>query len=663
MKAYNNLVVRPKPVLGKSKKNMENKRELNINSIRGKLRFPPAWTVFAPIPKDDPLPGRDILQALPSAINSRGKTIRAETVTSTRHQFDFQKYFGPPPYEATQAAYVFIPLDSDTEQEVTLGMGADWYLQAWLNGAPVFDTLKDGNKYSPPSIHDHRVTVKLSRGQNILAVRFLNGRGGAVLALGGPEELRKGDFKSIVPPPVKLDAAGLFAKYPADPEAPLKWAPPEGFDPHAEDLGLPHLKEAGHCELMHASKSRAPLDEGGTGIYESRQHGTWNHSLRVAVFRDRLIALWRNHALDEGGPGVRILGRAGKILNEQGEVDWGGPEALLEVAPAPVPVRRRKYPSDGDKVRGAAARGEFFIIGARLFFCGCLVAKHGVTSNPAYGIWEGMPGNGRMIPASDFALGPGPGMRSWVEWDLGFKFYQEWDVRDDKFQPVSPIYRENDLPEKLALTPELTLPLEPLVKPYRDAPLLAAAPRDFQELIRGGERKGFCRSPRYRPGTRRLAHDGLNGLAHGAEFKRPDGAWVAVRENQKPQVQPFYYAAEKPDEASFYPPARRTNLFGAVNPAAGELPDGSAFIVGNSPNRRTMYIAVARDGKLFDRTWFLLHRQLKSFTPGAMKNEGGPGSGPQYFEPAVVGQSLWLVYSISKEHIGATRVPVASLAK
>ena len=640
---------------------MSNKRELNIADIRGKLRFPPVWTVFAPLPKTFTLPDKDILQTIPDAIALQSGIVPAAKVIATRSQFDFQKYFGPPPYDATQAAYVFVPLESGTDQEVTLGMGADWYLQVWLNGRPLFDTLQDGNKYSPPSINDYRVTVKLRRGRNVLAVRFMNGKGGAVLALGGPEELRRGDFTSILPPPVKLDAAGLFAKYPADPEAPLKWVPPAGFDPNKEDLGLPHLEEAGHCELFHALKSKAPLDEGGTGAYESLQHGTWNHSVRIAVFRNRLIATWRNHALDEGGPGVRILGRAGKILNDQGEVDWGGPETLLEVAPAPVPVRRRKYPSDGDKVRGAAARGDFFIIGGRCFFCGYLVAKHGVTSNPGFGIWEGAPGGGRLIPAAAFALGPGPGFRGWVEWDLGFKFYREWDVRDDRFHPVSPIYRENDLPEKLAISPELTLPLEPLIPPYRDAPLLSAAPRDFQELVRNGERKGFHRSPLYRPGTRRLAQDGLNGLAHGTEFKRPDGTWVTVRENQKPQVQPFYYAAEKPDEESFYPPARRTNLYGAVNPAAGELPDGRAFIVCNSPNRRTMFIVISRDGKVFDRTWFLLHRQLKDFTPGAMKNEGGPGGGPQYFAPAVVGESLWLVYSISKEHIGATRVPVAAL--
>jgi hypothetical protein len=107
----------------------------------------------------------------------------------------------------------------------------------------------------------------------------------------------------------------------------------------------------------------------------------------------------------------------------------------------------------------------------------------------------------------------------------------------------------------------------------------------------------------------------------------------------------------------------RSNLYGAANPAAGTLPDGRVFIVSNSPQRQNMFITVSRDGRLFDRTWLLLHRRLSDYTPGAMKTQGGPGSGPQYFKPAVVGQSLWLVYSISKEHVGTTRVPVASMAQ
>ena len=221
--------------------------------------------------------------------------------------------------------------------------------------------------------------------------------------------------------------------------------------------------------------------------------------------------------------------------------------------------------------------------------------------------------------------------------------------------------RHAELADRMALAapPERAAELRRIAEVCRRVP--AEAPRDFQELVRKANASKSCAASGYTPGTAHLTRDGTNGLVHGAYFKRPDGSRVAVRENQRPSVQPFYYAAEKPDDASFYPPAVRSNLYGAANPAAGSLPDGRVFIVGNSPQRQNMYITVSRDGRLFDRSWLLLHRRLSDYTPGAMKTQGGPGSGPQYFKPAVAGQSLWLVYSISKEHVGATRVPIGAL--
>jgi len=644
---------------------VNSKRTPDSEPIAGHVDFPGAWTVFAPWEGIAPAPPKEALKSIPKEIALGGKTVQAQQVRPIGNQYDFSAFFGKPPYDAGQTAYVFVALHSESAQEVTLGFGADYYMQAWLNGETVLDTMEHGNQTGPPTIDDFHIAVTLQPGRNVLAVRLVNGIAAAVLALGGPDELRRGDFKSIFPEPRKMDLAALAEKYPPDPEAPVRWIAPDGFDPEVPGLGLPPMQEAEHFELLHCLPSKAPLDEGGTGRYESLKYGTWNHNIGIAVFRDRLIGIWDNHALDENGPGGRVVARVGKILNERGDVDWGGDESLVEPAPQPVPVRRRKLHSDHDAVRGAQAKGEFFAIDDRLFFCGRLSAIHGMTSDPSRSLREGPAGKGRPIPPEHFHFGPGPeAIRGgFIHWDLGFDFYQEWGVRDDRLQPVSPIYKENDMPDEMALTPELSLPLEPLIPPYSTAPLLSEAPDDFRALVRDGERKGFRRSPRYRPGTRRLAHDGLNGLAHGTEFRRPDGVWVAIRENQSPRVQPFYYAAVKPDAESFYPPARRTNLYGAVNPAAGELPDGQVFLLGNSPNRRNMYVTVSRDGRVFDRTWLLMYKQLSDYTPGAMKKQGGPGAGPQYFAPAVVGESLWMVYSISKEHVGATRVPISSLCR
>jgi hypothetical protein len=228
---------------------------------------------------------------------------------------------------------------------------------------------------------------------------------------------------------------------------------------------------------------------------------------------------------------------------------------------------------------------------------------------------------------------------------------------------VSPLYKENELTKTLQLTSALILPLEPLVAPYADAPLLASAPSDFVACVLHGERIGADRVPRQEPGTERQAADGNNDVypGHGSQFRRSDGGWTAIMENKSRQAGPFYYSAERPDCHTHFPPPRRTNLFGGVKPAAGELPDGRNYIVANSPNRRNMYLTISSDGRTFGQTWLLMYRRLADFTPGAMKNEGSAGSGPQYFKATVIGRSLWIVYSIAKEHIGATRVPVSML--
>ncbi len=633
--------------------------------VKGNVAFPKEWIVFAPFPfegGENPELPEENLTDIPEKMTIAGQRAVPAKVKPTRSQYNFSPFFGDPPYDDAQMAYVFLPLESDAEQEVTLGMGADWYLQAWLNGTRILNTMPDGNNSSPAAINNYLIDVQLKKGRNVLALRFINGVNGAVVAAGGPEELRAGDFISIMPPLDKeLDAEALMERYPADPQAPIKWRVPEGFDPRADGLGLPAMNEAEHFELLNCIPSKAPLDEGGTGKYESLRHGTWNHNIAPLVpFKDRLIGVWQNHALDENGPGGRVLARVGKIINDSGEVDWNREGSLIEPAPAPVPVRRRKEHSDHDAIRGAKANGTFQIIGDRLFFCGSFTALHGVTTDASSR-------KGQVFPVEHFRFGRGPDAprAGFVRWDLGVRFYQEWAVKDDRLQPVSPLYKDNEQPEEIQLTPELTLPLEPLVPPYSDAPLLSEAPQDFQDLVLGGDRKEFSRVPRFPEGGRAVDAEGHQQIAagHGSTYRRPDGAWVAVVENKASQAGPFYYSAEKAEDEPFFPPPRRSNLFGGVKPAAGELPDERDYIICNSPNRRNMYLLISEHGRQFNQTWLLRHERLSDYTPGSMKSEGGPGSGPQYFKAEVVGESLWIIYSISKEHVGATRVPISSLSK
>ncbi len=118
----------------------------------------------------------------------------------------------------------------------------------------------------------------------------------------------------------------------------------------------------------------------------------------------------------------------------------------------------------------------------------------------------------------------------------------------------------------------------------------------------------------------------------------------------------YYYAAEKAAAAEPYPPAVRTNLFGHAMPVAGELSDGRPWIACNNQTRNDMYLTLSADGRIFDRTWLLMH------TPRGASDDGmHKGGGPQYFQAVTVGENLWIVYSIAKEQVGATRVPLGSL--
>ena len=92
--------------------------------------------------------------------------------------------------QAGRTAYVFIPFGLDAGQELTLGLGADWWFQAWLDGRPLMDTLKSGNGAHPPSPADFVKTVSVAKGPHVLAVRFLSGSGSSVLAVAGPDGLR-----------------------------------------------------------------------------------------------------------------------------------------------------------------------------------------------------------------------------------------------------------------------------------------------------------------------------------------------------------------------------------------------------------------------------------------------------------------------------------------
>jgi hypothetical protein len=178
---------------------------MKTNEIKGDVEFPGRWMVFAPLELNDPALPAETLKTIPQHISLAGKTIKALEVVSTNCQFNFNALLGEQPVAYNRVAYIFVPLESDKAQEVTLGFGADDKMIAWLNGSRIIDTTGTGNKHFPPSIDDHHVDVRLDKGDNVLAVKFISGKASSLLALGGPRELIAGDFWSILPDPAAED--------------------------------------------------------------------------------------------------------------------------------------------------------------------------------------------------------------------------------------------------------------------------------------------------------------------------------------------------------------------------------------------------------------------------------------------------------------------------
>jgi alpha-L-fucosidase len=163
-----------------------------VESIAGDLKWPLTWRVFAPLAKGDALLSNEVLRSFPDKLSVSGKTVKGQDFDFAEGCFDFDQVLGsiPASGRAGRTAYAFAQLTVSADSVVTIGAGADWWMQWWLDGEPVMDTLRSGNGHNLVALDNHVFNLKLSAGEHILAVRFISGSSGARFAVGGPRELR-----------------------------------------------------------------------------------------------------------------------------------------------------------------------------------------------------------------------------------------------------------------------------------------------------------------------------------------------------------------------------------------------------------------------------------------------------------------------------------------
>ena len=127
------------------------------------LDWPERWTVFGPVSREAPVPDAAVLASVPTELRLDGKLLHPGHLTAADGEADLAELYGKP--EVGRTAYVFVPFTAAAAGRTTLGFGADWWFEAFLDGQRIADTLDSGNASWPPNVSNVQVPVDLSAGQ------------------------------------------------------------------------------------------------------------------------------------------------------------------------------------------------------------------------------------------------------------------------------------------------------------------------------------------------------------------------------------------------------------------------------------------------------------------------------------------------------------------
>ena len=112
--------------------------------------------------------------------------------TLVNHAFNFAPDFGKT--SDVNRAWLFATISVDRDMDYLMGCGADWWFDCYLNGKKVDGTFPQGNVQHPPMYTDHQFTLKLKKGENVIAVKFRSGDASSVISMGGAKDLQNVEF-------------------------------------------------------------------------------------------------------------------------------------------------------------------------------------------------------------------------------------------------------------------------------------------------------------------------------------------------------------------------------------------------------------------------------------------------------------------------------------
>ncbi|MBS3734703.1 MAG: metallophosphoesterase [Phycisphaerae bacterium] len=212
---------------------------------RRPLDWPRQWTAFdagkykgplRPVsdPRSGPIPPRETLACMPQTLTLGGRACPDAVLTcDDRNAVYLTEPFGAP--RSGRTAYLFAEIDVDADGEVTFHLSSDWWMQAWVDGEPLGDTLSTSNR-APLHGHARRYTAELAAGTHTLAVRAISGNGGWAFAgqasrLVGPAPEGDRDFSVEARLPFEVSDPARFAS--------LSFVGPESRRPQLNGRDIP----------------------------------------------------------------------------------------------------------------------------------------------------------------------------------------------------------------------------------------------------------------------------------------------------------------------------------------------------------------------------------------------------------------------------------------
>ncbi|MBE6394710.1 MAG: hypothetical protein E7044_11735 [Lentisphaerae bacterium] len=133
------------------------------------------WTVFGPYWKLDYTLPKALSAGIPDNLRIASSPRKAIAFKHENGKADLQKIYKKP--VPRRSFYICIPIESAKGEKFRFGAGADWWMDIYLNGKPVGDTLAEGNITHPPTGSDHIFTVDLKPGKNYLVIGVTGGVG------------------------------------------------------------------------------------------------------------------------------------------------------------------------------------------------------------------------------------------------------------------------------------------------------------------------------------------------------------------------------------------------------------------------------------------------------------------------------------------------------